>query len=207
MTWSKRHLDRLAALRGDTRGGVLVEFAIIAPVLCMLLLGAFDAAHTLYTRAVLQGIVQKTARDSALEAGTAAAQQTLLDNRVRAQATALANNATITFKRRFYRDYTKATAKVAETWIDTDKNGTCNNGEAYEDANLNNGWDEDGGDGGQGGAKDATIYTVTVSYPRLFPVTTLIGGSSTTTVTASTVLRNQPYADQGAYGTMKKRNC
>jgi len=191
----------------DERGAAMIEFALIAPVLCMLLLGAFDISHTLYSRAVLQGIVQKTARDSTLESNTSAASQAAIDDRVRAQATALANNATITITRRYYRDYTTAAAAQAEAWTDTNHNGTCDSGEPYQDSNQNSSWDKDGANSGQGGAKDATLYTVTMSFPRMFPAAAFIGGSTTTTISAATVLRNQPYSDQGSYAAAVVRNC
>lgn len=173
----------------------------------LLILGAFDTAHSLYMRSVLQGIVQKVARDSALEGGTVAAQQTALDNKVRASVRAIANNATIDITRRFYRTFSAAAAAQAETWTDTNANGTCDAGEPYQDANNNNNWDDDGGDSGQGGAKDKTVYTVEMSYPRYFPLYRLIGGSNTTRISAATVLANQPYGDQGSYGTPTVRNC
>ncbi len=195
------------ALRRDESGATIVEFAVVAPVLGMVLLGAFDVAHTLYTRAALQGVVQKTARDSTLESASEASAQTALDDKVRAQVRALANNATITINRRFYRTFSEASAARAETWTDTNNNGVCDGSEPYQDANRNNSWDRDGGNAGQGGAKDATLYTVTASYPRMFPLYNLVGGSRTTTITASTVLRNQPYGDQGSYGSSQVRNC
>ena len=203
-TASCRHIRALAR---DRKGATVVEFAMVAPVMCLLLLGGFDVAHTLYTRSVLQGIVQKTARDSALETGTTSDQQTFLDNEVKAQVRALANNATVTITRRYYRTFSKAAAATPEAWTDTNHNGTCDAGEPYQDDNLNSTWDRDGGNGGQGGAKDAVLYTVAVSYPRLFPIQNFVGGASTTNVTASTVLTNQPYTAQGSYGTPVVRNC
>jgi len=188
---------RLAArVARDEKGATVVEFAIIAPVMCMLLLGAFDVGHTLYMRSVLQGIVQKVARDSTLETGLITATQDTLDERVRTQVRALANNATTTITRRYYRSFTNAAASQFEPYTDTNGNGTCNAGEPYQDNNNNSRWDATGGNTGSGGAKDAVLYTVTVTYPRFFPINAMIGGSSTTTVTGSTVLRNQPYGDQ-----------
>lgn len=204
--FSLRHVTRGALVR-DEAGVTIVEFAMVAPVLCLVLLGAFDVSHTLYTRAALQGILQKTARDSTLESGTAATQQTALDNKVKDQVRALANNADIQISRRYYRTFTEAAAAREEVYTDTNKNGTCDSGEPYEDANRNNVWDEDGGNAGQGGAKDATLYTVTMTYPRFFPIYNLVGGSNTTKVEASTVLRNQPYSDQASYAAMKVLNC
>lgn len=194
-------------LARDQRGVTVVEFAIIAPVMLLLLLGAFDTAHSLYMRSVLQGVVQKVARDSALESGTEAEQQEILDNKVRASVKAIANNAAITITRRYYRTFSQASAAQAEAWTDTNGNGTCDAGEPYQDANNNTYWDSDGGDSGQGGAKDKTVYTVAMSYPRYFPLYRIIGGSNTTKVTASTVLANQPYGDQGSYGPPTVRNC
>jgi Flp pilus assembly protein TadG len=201
------HLQPIAALRRDRRGAALVEFAIIAPVMGLVLLGAFDTGHSLYMRAVLQGIVQKVARDSALESGTVTQQQTALDNKVRASVAAIANNANITITRRFYRTFADAAAAQPEPYTDTNHNGTCDQGEPYQDENLNNTWDRDGGDAGQGTAKDRTVYTVSLSYPRLFPLYKIIGGSNTTRISAATVLENQPYSDQSSYGAAVVRNC
>ncbi|RYE01296.1 MAG: pilus assembly protein [Sphingomonadales bacterium] len=201
----------LHRLRRDERGATVVEFAIVAPVMGLVLLGAFDVSHTLYMRGVLQGIVQKTARDSTLEDSADTTVQNTLDTRVKSQVMALANNATVKITRRYYRTFSQASAARAETFTDSAsgiyKNGTCDGGEPYEDANRNGVWDKDGGNDGQGGAKDAVLYTVEVSYPRFFPIYKMIGGSSTTKISSSTVLKNQPYGDQAAYGAMQVRNC
>ena len=202
-----RRLALPRALAADERGSTLVEFAIVAPVMGIMLLGAFDVGHTLYMRSVLQGVVQKTARDATLQdAGTPENAQ-MLDDRVRAQAKAIASNGDIKITRRFYRTFTAAAAAKAEDWSDINKNGRCDDGEPYEDANQNNVWDADGGDQGQGGAKDAVLYTVSITYPRMFPLYNLIGVPPTTTVSADTVLRNQPYGDQGQYAAPVQRNC
>jgi hypothetical protein len=151
--------------------------------------------------------VQKTARDATLESGTDADQQTALDNKVKAQVSAIANNANIVITRRFYRTFSDAAAAKAESFTDTNKDGTCDNGEPYVDANNNKTWDADGGDAGQGGAKDRTVYTVALTYPRFFPLYRIIGGSNVTKISASTILENQPYSDQGSYSAPTVRNC
>lgn len=194
-------------LRSEERGATIVEFAMVAPVMCLLLLGAFDVSHTLYMRGVLQGIVQKTARDATIETTNAAVTTKTLDDRVRAQVAAMYNTADVNISRRFYRTFAEAAAARAEKYTDTNGNGICDNNEPYEDSNGNSVWDSDGGNEGQGGAKDATLYTVTVTYPDLMPVSKLIGGTGTTKVTAETILRNQPYGDQGTYGATVLRNC
>ncbi len=203
----RRFLPHLAR---DERGATIVEFAIVAPVMAILLLGAFDIAHSLYMRAVLQGIVQKVARDSTLESGLDATTQATLDAKVSRQAKALVNNADVSITRKWYRTFSNAAAAKFEPFTDANGNGICDGpsggtpGELYEDNNGNGRWDASGGNTGAGGAKDAVVYTVTVNYTRMFPVYGLFGGSNTSSVTASTVLRNQPYGDQGVATV---RNC
>ncbi|WP_326524453.1 TadE/TadG family type IV pilus assembly protein [Sphingomonas sp.] len=197
----------LRRLRQDTRGATIVEFAIVAPVMCLMLVGAFDVAHTLYTRGMLQGVVQKIARDSTLEGQDTASAQTALDEKVTRQAKALANNASIDITRRYYRTFADAAAQKPEPFTDTNGNGRCDANEPYQDENRNSVWDIDGGNTGQGGAKDAVLYTVEMSFPRMLPLWKLVGGSDQATVTAVTVLKNQPFGDQGAYGSAVVRNC
>ena len=62
--------------------------------------------------------------------------------------------------------------------------------------------------GGQGGAKDVVVYSVTVTYPRLFPVAKLIGLSENVKLNATTVLANQPYGDQeNLSGSLDPKDC
>lgn len=191
----------------DKRGAAATEFAIVAPVFFMTLMAAYDIGHSLYIRAVLQGIVQKTARDSGLENGATPAAQATFDQRVRSQVQPLATNGSINFSRRFFRNYSAAAAHQPEPWTDTDNDATCNNGEPYQDNNNNGTWDADGGDTGQGGAKDKVVYTVTLSYRHVFPLWRFIGGHENDVQSASTVLANQPYGDQGTYAPPTVGHC
>jgi len=195
-------------------GVTIVEFALIAPTLLMMLLGAFDVAHTLYMQSVLQGAVQKAARDSSLEtaAGSVSTSRDTIDERVESQVHRLHRHADVEITRRFYRTFSDAAAAQAEPFTDATsgvhKNGICDNGEPYEDKNNNGVWDADGGNSiNAAGARDNVVYLVKVSYPRMFPLDKLIGGSGTTNLSASTVLSNQPYGDQGSDGTPTVRTC
>ena len=47
-----------------------------------------------------------------------------------------------------------------------------------------------------GGARDAVLYKISVSYPRIMPIGRLVGGPSTQNMNAVAVLRNQPYGLQ-----------
>jgi len=158
-------------------------------------------------RTVTEGIMQKAGRDSSLETGSSKSVQDALDARVRKEVHAIVNSAKVDTTRRSYRSFAEAKAAKPETFNDVDSNGACNGGEAYEDANGNKVWDADGGNEGQGGAKDAVYYTVTITYDSLFPLWKMIGQSQKTTVQASTILRNQPYKKQADDHEPVWRNC
>lgn len=188
-------------------GATIVEFGLISTLFVTTLLGFMDLGHSLYVQSVLQGAVQKSARDSTLETGKAEAQQSLLDAEVRERVQRLAANSTVSFSRRFFRDFTKAAQATAETYQDINGNGRCDDNEPFQDNNGNSVWDRDGGDNGQGGAKDNVVYVVKMTYPRLFPMAKLVGMSETVTVEATTVLGNQPFGEQGSYGTPTVGHC
>lgn len=195
----------------DQDGVSVTEFGLIAPALFTMLLGTMDVGHTLYMRTVIDGAIQEVARDSSLEDGGILAKQEAIDARIKRQIRNLnrsidpAND--IVIKRRYYRNFTGAFNAEEEDYTDTNDNGVCDDGEPYIDANLNESWDSDGGDQGQGGAKDVSIVTVTVTYDRLFPVAGLIGLPEQITISANTVLANQPYAEQASYAAPQTRNC
>ncbi|MBD3728464.1 MAG: pilus assembly protein [Sphingomonadales bacterium] len=183
---------RLRQLAGDSSGATLVEFALIAPALLTLLLGLFEMGYNYYMQSLLQGSIQQAARDSTIEG--AYVKQTEIDTAVTNTVHQIVPDATITFQRRAYSSFSKV--NQPEDFTDANNDGDCNDGEPFEDANGNGIWDADRGRTGLGGARDAVLYQVTVSYPRTFGVSKLIGMSDTFTTTATTVLRNQPYDKQ-----------
>lgn len=184
-------------LAGDEVGATLIEFAIVVPVMMLMLMGFFDLAHQAYVRSVLQGAIQKAARDATIE--TSAASTATLDAAVADQVRGVAGrNASFASTRLSYANFRDI--GTPEPFVDkTPLNGKYDPGECFEDVNGDGLWSADAGRDGQGGAKDAVIYRMTVSYPRLFPMSRMMGWSANQAVSAATVLRNQPYADQALY--------
>ena len=173
----------------DARGVAAVEFALVAPALLLTIMGIFDLGYNIYANTMVQGAIQRAARDSTIEGAEARLAQ--IDTTVADAVRGVVPNATIAFSRRAYENFTDVA--LAEDFTDSDGNGSCDNGEPFEDANRNGAWDSDRGSTGQGGARDAVLYSVTVTYPRGFPMASLIGLPETVTTDAITVLRNQPY--------------
>jgi len=182
----------ITALRDESRGAAAVEFALVAPVLFLTLLGLFDLSYNIYASSLLEGAIQKAGRDATLE--TAGARNEAIDERMREVVLNLVPTATVEFDRRYYADFDDVDRP--EDFTDINGDGDCNDGEPFEDVNRNGTWDADRGQSGIGGARDAVLYTVTVTYPRRFPYMKIIGLSDIVTARARTVLRNQPYGTQ-----------
>ncbi|WP_336986432.1 TadE family protein [Altererythrobacter aquiaggeris] len=178
-------------LRGDTTGAAVVEFAMVAPVLLLTLVGLFDLGHTIYTEAQLQGAIQKAARDSSIQG----ANDVEIDAKVTTAVRDIVQGATIAFARKSYTNFSDVSQP--EDYTDSDNSGLCDNGEPFEDANGNGVWDQDRGKIGSGGARDAVLYTVDVAYPRAFPLHRFVPLPDSHKSRAQTVLRNQPFNAQG----------
>jgi Flp pilus assembly protein TadG len=192
----------LRALSGDRKGATMVEFALVAPVLLMTLMGIFDLAYNTYTTIMLEGAIQKAARDSTIEGADARSKE--IDEAVTRAVRHIAPHSELVFARKAYTNFSDVAEP--EDFTDVDKNGSCNDGEPFEDVNGNGTWDADRGVEGMGSARDAVLYTVTVEVPRLFPVAKAIGLSETFTTQAETVLRNQPFSQQEERATLVQ-NC
>jgi Flp pilus assembly pilin Flp len=193
----------LRRLQRDREGVTLVEFAFVGPVLILMLMGLFDIAHTQYTSSVLYGAMQKAARDYTLE--SAGISEATIDRRVDEQVrSVMPNGATITFTKTNFEDFKNV--NEPEEWTDTNNNGTCDNNEPYKDANNNGSWDVNRGRGGIGAGRDVILYSANVTYPRLFPLFSMIGLPQNVSLNATSVLRRQPF-DLGSQVNASTRNC
>lgn len=189
-------INRLALtmrkLQRDESGVTVIEFGFVAPVLCLLLMGMFDLGFQAYAQTNLSGAMQEAARKSALEPTVITTNQ--LDAEVTEAIQAVVPSANVTFTRKNYETFDDI--DKPEDFTDNNGNGICDNNEPFEDLNGNLNWDQDRGRDGLGGARDAVLYTASASFDRVFPLYGFINIPSTATISASTVLRNQPYDEQ-----------
>lgn len=195
-----KHTRRLlrATVR-DTRGAALVEFAIIMPVLLALLMGTLEFGMNVYMRAVLEGVMQQAGRNSSLE--TAQAGQTAIDTIVTNRIKAIMPSASVTFVRENYSTFSNVGRP--EDFTDANGNGRYDSGECFQDMNGDGVWNADAGRSGIGGANDVVEYTATVSYPSMIPGAAALKLSPTTTIKATTILRNQPFTTQPGWTTVQ----
>lgn len=183
-------MTRRLSLSRDTRGATIVEFAMILPVLCALLLGIFDLGYRAYVSSIVQGALHEAARMATVGGVT----NDEIDAHVQRRLRTFAQNAEIETETQSYREF----ANVSQAERVTQDNapvGVFNYpGDCFEDVNNNGTRDMDQGRDGVGGAEDVVRYSVSMTYPHIFPVSRILGWEDDVTINASTVLRNQPYA-------------
>lgn len=211
---------------GANQSGVSVtEFGLIAPAVFVMIMGTFDIGHQMYVNTVLNGALQEVGRDSALEGATNSSEQLAIDNKLKDTVEevipgaslycATTNSSTppskpwVCVKRRYYKTFSKAATAQAESVIENPNNadGRCDAGENFMDANHNGVWDEDGGNTGQGGAKDVVIIEVKINYDRIFPAAKMIGYDGEVELVSDSVIANQPYGQQTQYAPPVSEPC
>lgn len=189
-----RARKRLVGLSRQNDGATVVEFAIIAPIMLVLTMGMLELGYQAYVQTMLEGALNKAGRDSTLESGAAKAAE--IDSAVQATVQGISRQATFTSTRKSYRSFSRI--GLAEEFTDTNANGSHDSGECFVDTNGNGQWDAEQGADGQGGADDIVSYKMTVRYPLLFPLGKLLGWPSHRDISATTILRNQPFGAQQA---------
>ncbi len=185
----------------DAAGVTVVEFALVLPVFLMVLVGSLDLAQMVYAKAVLDGVVEKASRDSALETGDT----TLADGVVRQAISQVLPGSRVSVTRKNYFDFTNANR--GEELDDVNGDGECSPNEAYTDLNNNDHWDKSLGADGNGGANDVIVYTVNVSYEPAFALPLVPLDWSTRDISATAVKRNQPFGRQSGNYSERPKTC
>lgn len=174
----------------DRAGAALVEFAMVLPVMLLMGMGLCEMAYQAYMQAILTGAVQKAGRDSAIEDASTAT----IDAAVLQAVKNINGNAAFVSGYPSRKSYASYGYISPESFMDTNGNGARDAGECFTDVNGNGTWDADPGVSGTGNAGDTVLYSVSVTYTRLFPLGIWMGWSRNATLSASTILKNQPWA-------------
>lgn len=188
--WQGGRLRPKRPLR-DARGVTAVEFGLLVGPLMVLLMGLADLGMRAYVGVQLQGTLDQAARKVTIGSVTTATLTTFVQSRI----SPLLRNATVVVTAKSYDDFSDV-GKPEPITTDTAPIGSYNTGDCFLDLNGNNRWDSDSAVAGNGGGDDVVYYTATVSYPLLLPLGRLLGLPATESVSATTMLRNQPYAAQ-----------
>jgi Flp pilus assembly protein TadG len=196
VTWPFDNL--LRSVRQDERGATLVEFAIIAAPMLIMMMGMFDLCFREYIGIQLQAALDQSARQ--VTVGTSTSVITI-KSAVTKQVQTILPGATVAIVASSYDAFSHV-GKPEPITTDTAPLGSYNKGDCFSDLNGNGFWDADSGLSGTGGSDDIVYYTATVTYPQLLPMKQLLGWAATETVTGTTMMKNQPYASQADPATI-----
>lgn len=173
----------------DKRGVTAVEFALLAPVLFILIMGSIELGIMMFAKAQLEGTMRGAARMALTGDVVANGKDGEKIDAYVIQTAPIVGNAKVDITKEFYDRFDQVRQPEKK-----DTNST-NPPYCFEDVNGNQRWDKDPARTGLGGADDIINYKVTVKYPALFPlVTNLVTKSNSVELVAQTTLQNEPFA-------------
>lgn len=183
----------LRSIQHDQDGVTAIEFAIIAPVFLLFILGIIEFGIIMMVYNVMEGataISSRLGKTGYAESGKTR-EQTILDA-VAARGGSLIDADKLILTSKFYKQYDQI--NDPEPYIDANHNGQYNTGESYTDVNGNGHWDADMGSSGYGSSGDVVVYTISYPWSVTTPILqNLIGTHGIYTITTHAVVKNEPY--------------
>lgn len=178
--------------RAET-GATIVEFALIAPVLMLIILGIVEVSLAMLAQNMMEGATFSASRMG--KTGYVAAGQTreaTIRNVLAKRAGILLNMNKVAITSKVYQQFSQV--GQPEPFIDANGNGVWDPGENYTDVNGNGQYDKDMGVAGLGNSAQVVVYTVTYPWAIAPPmIAKLIGSAGVLNLTARTVVQNEPY--------------
>ncbi len=186
--WFARQLRRLAR---SNDGAAALEFALVLPPLCLILVGMFEMSMLMFTQASMEGALREAARFGMTgSVPDPATRQTQILAIINKDTFNMLTNPTISYL--IYNSFNNV--GTPEPWIDTNGNGKRDSGESYTDVNSNAQWDADQGKAGVGASAQIVQYTVQYDWQVITPfMAPIFGNNGKVHLKASVVLRNEPW--------------
>lgn len=190
--------------RQDRRGVAAIEFALIAPVVVLMVVGSIEIAHMLTVQVSLDGAVAEAARAAAVKLDQSEdTRDTTMRDYVtkRMSAFPIAAGQSVAINTTVYRSFGSS---YPEGFTDSNGNGRYDGpsgtfpGETFDDRNKNGVRDIASPITGKlGGPGDVVSYTAQFPAALYFDFFSFITGANGFTLKASTVLRNEPVKSSG----------
>lgn len=178
----------------DRRGGPLVEFALVMPVLMTLTFAILDFSYIAFADATLEGAVREAARRGITGyVPTDMTRDEYVRSRILEAMKSFSLEGGVTITTRVYSRFSNI--GEPEPFSDANGNGIYDAGECFTDVNGNGVWDDDMAREGLGGAGDVVVYEARVNLRTLTPLFQAFLGRTDMTMplSAATAVRNEPY--------------
>lgn len=186
----------ISLLRRSDRGVSALEFAMTAPVMLIMIMGTVELGHIALVRSTLENTVSDAARLGITgNSLPTMSRDAMVLTKIRDGMAYFSTDAELNICRRSYASV--ADINKPEPYTDSNNNGRYDAGESFGDTNGNGVWDTDMGTAGLGGPGDIVVYDVSYAMPFLFDYFIgLLAAGDKVTLTASAVVRNEPWAQQ-----------
>lgn len=199
---SGRVAKALPGLRRFARaqsGAAAIEFALALPPLILLIIGMFEVAVTMFVSTSVENGLREASRygiTGDTPAGISRQDQILAIIKANTFGMLDPDTTSITFmKYASFQDVGQP-----EPFVDTPApsplhNGKYDAGENFTDLNGNGKWDDDRGIAGVGASGDVVRYKVDYQWQLMTPLLSdMLGDNGVFHMSASVVVRNEPYA-------------
>lgn len=187
-----RRAGRRSWLRNES-GIATLEFAMITPVLLLLLMGIIELSMIMFTTAVMESATNITSRlgkTGYTESGVTREQEII--NSIENRTAGLLDPALITIDTKVYTDFSDV--GQPEPCLDPTTAPCPGTPDVnFVDINGNGSWDADMAQAGLGQAGDVVVYTVSYPWPVMTPLISNIIGNPFT-ITVRSVVRNEPFS-------------
>lgn len=184
---------RLKRLRRCAKGVTAIEFAFIAPVALMMIMGTIEVSLIVYAKALMEGATfqaSRTGKTGYLESGLT--QEQTIVAKVEQYAGIFMDTEQLDVTSKSYTSF--GNIEQSEPFVDLDGDGERDASENFTDTNGNGVFDDDLNDTpGYGDSGDITVYTISYPWHIFTPVMTPFFSGGTLTLTARTVVKNEPY--------------
>ena len=157
-----RRRPNIRRLGRDQRGATIVEFAVIAMPMCVLLMGGLELGYNSYVRSTLQGALHDAARVAAVENPILATDGDTVEeqvaNMIKETVAHVAPNAVVDVDQKSYFEFSSI-GEPEKLMTDNNGNGKydASDEDCFEDANGNGTFDPDSGKSGTNGGADDVL--------------------------------------------------
>lgn len=181
-------------------GAAALEFAMVVPVLILVMFGIIEFSLIMFTRATMEGATSVSSRlgkTGYSEEGISREQ--MLTNLLVEKTNGILDPEKIEIITLVYKSFGDI-GRPEPLTVDTNGNGEYDaaDGDAYQDINGNGAWDPDLGEAGLGKAGDIVVYNVRYPWHVMTPVMSSILGDADGNypLDVSVVVRNEPYGEK-----------
>ncbi|MCP5368613.1 MAG: pilus assembly protein [Hyphomicrobiales bacterium] len=191
---SKALLNLFRRFRRNRDGSPMIEFALAAPALFLIVAGTMELGLAMVTNVLMESSLREAARwgitGQELEGESRLEHILAMIDR---HTLGLVDMGEAKLQILTYPGFDQVGR--GEEFVDGNGNGTYDAGETFTDSNGNGGWDADMGVAGAGASGEVVVYRILYKWPFLTPLVGKLVGDQDGKLglRASVAVRNEPW--------------